>query len=106
MRRKVLLLNTQLDRETGGYDALDFVEALTHACSSSLSEEVCAGLQPRQLISHLVYHPKGQVVVDVQKIEELGISCVRIPERPGKVAFTEGDVRYALRVITKADTKG
>lgn len=106
MRRKVLLLNTQLDRETGGYDALDFIRAITHACSSSTSEETCAGLQPRQLISHLVYHPKGQVVVDVEKVEELGISCIRIPDRPGKVAFTEGDVRYALRVIVKAELEG
>ncbi|PWN22118.1 hypothetical protein BCV69DRAFT_310947 [Microstroma glucosiphilum] len=108
IRRKVLLLNTQLDRETGGYDALDFIRAITHACSSSspTDHEDCAEVQPRQLMSHLVYHPKGQVAVDVEQVEELGISCVRIPDRPGKVAFTEEDVRYALHVIMKAQSEG
>lgn len=81
LRYKVLLLNSTRDRETPGYDARDFVAALTEACARSFvdaggegegegeGEEGRARCEPRDVVTHLVWVRNGQVEVDEQKLE-------------------------------------
>ncbi len=64
--------------------------------------------KPNQLISHLVYFPDGQVKVDTDKLEELGIKCIaaesRLRSKSGAPKFDEESVRQALLRITTASS--
>lgn len=105
LRYKVLLLNSVLDRETGGMDAVGFVEAI---CASLNQGDVPGGegsvWAPGRLVSHLVYFVDGQVKVDVEKLEGMGVRCVvaesRLRSKSGTPKFDEQSVREALRTIT------
>lgn len=108
LRYKVLLLNSVQDRETKGMDALDFVEAICGSLNQSdqpTPEGVKReGWKPNQLVSHLVYFPEGQVKVDVQKLEAMGIKCIaaesKLRSKSGAPKFDEESVRQALLRIT------
>ena len=74
-RNKILLLNSTEDRETTGYEAVDFVDALTAACRRSSANwtgmgAVAAGgarnreIEPRDIVTHVVYVRNGHVRVD------------------------------------------
>lgn len=70
-RYKILLLNSSEDRETAGFDALDFVLALHEACRrSQVVEEGPGGqragrqMQPCDIVTHVVYVRNGQIPVD------------------------------------------
>lgn len=110
LRYKILLLNTTNDRETPGYTALDFVRAIGHALNMSdrphEEEGQEEGYKPRDFITHIVYYPRGEVVLDRDKVEAMGIECVAVgghaktaPAKPPK--FTEEDVRWALDRIVR-----
>lgn len=75
IRNKILLLNSTEDRETTGYEAVDFVDALTAACRRSSSTwtgigAVAAGggrsreIEPRDVVTHVVYVRNGHIRVD------------------------------------------
>lgn len=76
IRHKVLLLNSSDDRETTGYDAIDFVAALTEACRASSTSASPSdagghstgdgqlGIEPRDIVSHVVYVRNGLLRVD------------------------------------------
>ncbi|CBQ72103.1 conserved hypothetical protein [Sporisorium reilianum SRZ2] len=109
LRFKVLLLNTLLDRETHGMDAVGFVEAICGALNQSDVPNGGgggSGWEVRRLITHLVYFGDGQVAVDVKRLEGMGVRCVRVDARlrgkNGTPKFDEESVREALRLITQA----
>ncbi|GAA6043324.1 hypothetical protein JCM8097_001185 [Rhodosporidiobolus ruineniae] len=84
LQYKLLLLNSLHDRETPAYDALDFVYALTEACGRSAAEggkegEMGGGgrVEPREVVTHVLYLPNGEVQVDEEALRALGIVPVR-----------------------------
>jgi len=112
LRCKILLLNSVQDRETRGMDALDFINAICDSLNRSdqPSQEGARTEQWKayQLVSHLVYFPEGQVKVDVEKLEDLGITCVqaesKLRSKSGAPKFDEESVRQALFRITTASS--
>ncbi|KAM0787540.1 hypothetical protein ACM66B_003611 [Microbotryomycetes sp. NB124-2] len=110
LRYRILLLNSQHDRETAGYTALDFVEAIRSACSEAFGaheryQEGNGSLNGRQLdanevITHVVYVEHGQVEVDRQALEALGISCIAVSTSSGM--FDEESVAVALAQIHRS----
>ncbi|KAI4258557.1 MAG: hypothetical protein LQ352_001192 [Teloschistes flavicans] len=111
-RFKILILNGSLDRETGGYEAVDFVKAIVEACESSTgnpsthdvppkslfadtnstakakviwsgNQELVAGIV-KKYITHVVYidHPTAPHV-DRDVLTTWGIECVRLYGRKG-----------------------
>ncbi|KAK9762283.1 hypothetical protein K7432_012138 [Basidiobolus ranarum] len=104
LRNKILMLNGSHDRETEGYTAIDFIQAITdglnfsrqvdasaiHAeCKSPsvLAEQAltfpvspCIDPEPvRTFITHLIYLDNSQIVVDLEEIQKLGIVAIRVP---------------------------
>ncbi|KAJ9478046.1 hypothetical protein PHBOTO_001612 [Pseudozyma hubeiensis] len=101
---KVLLLNSVQDRETRGMNAVDFVEAICRSLNESDSPNTRGGWEARRLISHVVYFKDGQVEVEKERLEEMGIRCVvaesSLRSKDGTPKFDEESVREALRKIT------
>lgn len=102
IRARVLFLNSTRDRETPGYTALDFVEAIRSACAWRYDEEGGeAGVSAREVVSHVVYVEGAEVECEVGELERMGIECVACPAPPegGKKQFDEDLVRRALGTI-------
>ncbi|KAK3327435.1 hypothetical protein B0T19DRAFT_163152 [Cercophora scortea] len=102
-RKKVLLLNSRLDRETGGMTGRGFVEAIARAAGESW-DPVGVGRedQLRRYVSHLVYlEGEGAPVVDVRGLERVGVRCVRVEgvTVKGAVRYHEGMLGRALEGI-------
>ena len=103
-RFKILILNGSLDRETGGYTAANFLDAITKACLDSQcrrdrTDETINRELWKQYVTHLI-HLEGDGVPMVNK-EELfchGIECVRLYGRKGD----NGVTRYDGRALTQA----
>ncbi|KAM0756271.1 UPF0052-domain-containing protein [Meredithblackwellia eburnea MCA 4105] len=82
LKYKILLLNSKNDRETPGYDAIDFVTAVRDALLEHGSEAIGDDGLPYGLgqisdfITHLVYLQQGEIPVDVSTLSSLGITCV------------------------------
>ena len=105
LRAKVLLLNSTLDRDTPGYGALDFVEAIRSACAWRYEEEgrEAGGVEAREVVSHVVYVEGAEVGCEVEELEALGIECVGCGVGEGAVKqFDEELVRRALGRILGA----
>ncbi len=103
-RFKILILNGSLDRETGGYTATHFLDAITRACLESQSH----GLGPipavrdalwKQYVTHVI-HLEGDGVPKVNKDELMsrGIECVRLYGRKRE----KGGIEYDGRALTQA----
>lgn len=105
-RKKVLILNSKIDRETGpksqAMTAVDFVRALTRAARESQSDftEGAGDAEAGRYVTHLIYlDGEGTPVVDSEALGRMGIRCVRVEGRwdeKGKI------VRYEEEVLTKA----
>ncbi|KAL8710033.1 MAG: hypothetical protein Q9220_005304 [cf. Caloplaca sp. 1 TL-2023] len=109
-RFKILILNGSLDRETGGYAAVDFVRAVVGACcesSSSFSSSEAGGSRPLMMkkevvtryVTHVVHidHPSAPVV-DRELLASWGVECVRLYGRKGE----EGKMLYDERALAQA----
>ncbi|GHJ86371.1 hypothetical protein NliqN6_2773 [Naganishia liquefaciens] len=97
LRHKVLLLNFKNDRETDGYTAIDYINAI----SSSLNRynKPKAG-RPGQypihrLLTHVVFLEGGKVPVDTGALKALGIAVIMVPAQAG-TKFTKETVEWAL----------
>ncbi|KAI4266764.1 MAG: hypothetical protein LQ337_008670 [Flavoplaca oasis] len=115
-RFKILILNGSLDRETGGFEAFDFVKAVVRCCEASSSLDPNAPIRVenpspsinddgqfnqrmRQFITHLIYidHPSAPHV-DREKLSACGIEAVRLYGRKGD----DGKMRYDEKALTQA----
>ncbi|GAA5913467.1 hypothetical protein JCM6882_001968 [Rhodosporidiobolus microsporus] len=101
LKYKILLLNSRHDRETPEYEAVDFVKALTEACARSCRRERDEEedgewrVEPRDVVTHVVYLPDSEVEVDEGALRNLGIVPVRcLPTSTG--LFDDEVVREAL----------
>jgi 2-phospho-L-lactate transferase/gluconeogenesis factor (CofD/UPF0052 family) len=87
IKRRVLILNGRLDRETGPraepMTARGFVEAIARACVESRAPELVGREEVLgSYVSHLVYlEGEGTPVVDVEELGRLGIKCVKVAGR-------------------------
>ncbi|KAL9575897.1 MAG: hypothetical protein Q9212_007586, partial [Teloschistes hypoglaucus] len=126
-RFKILILNGSLDRETGGYEAVDFVRAIVEACESSTgnpsthdvppnalftdsnttskakviwsgNQELVAGIV-KKYITHLIYidHPTAPQV-DRDTLTAWGVECLRLYGRKGE----GGKRRYDEKALEQA----
>ncbi|KAL8743237.1 MAG: hypothetical protein Q9190_004388 [Brigantiaea leucoxantha] len=104
-RLKILILNGSLDRETGGFGASDFVDAVVRACESSRGRYLSVGdgvkevEVVRRYVTHLI-HLEGLGTPEVEKREALrGVECVRLYGRKGEV---DGKMRYDEKALAQA----
>ncbi|KAK4646647.1 hypothetical protein QC761_212410 [Podospora bellae-mahoneyi] len=99
IRKKVLILNSKLDRETRGMDASGFIKAIWRACVESRRPEDVELLEWRRVVTHLVFIDpemveeremrKNMPQVGVEFLEKLGIHCAPVQGR----AVGEGKAR-------------
>jgi hypothetical protein len=103
---KILMLNGSLDRETEGYTAIDFINAVKDALDYSYNSEqlkkeyygtsnegdvdVFVYEEPKEkrngfpscrYITHVIYLNKCEIDVNVKEIEDMGIMCVGVENR-------------------------
>jgi 2-phospho-L-lactate transferase/gluconeogenesis factor (CofD/UPF0052 family) len=103
-RFKILILNGSLDRETGGFSALDFVAAITRAGEESRghtfqsSKSVDESLWS-MYVTHLI-HLEGEGVpkVDKKELAKWGVECVRLYGRKSP----DGEARYDGQALVQA----
>ncbi len=87
LRRKILILNSKLDRETGPASdpltARDFVAAIARAGAESWAPAAVGRDQElARYVSHLVYlDGPGTPAVDAAALQRLGIVCVKVEGR-------------------------
>ncbi|KAG1468379.1 hypothetical protein G6F56_003863 [Rhizopus delemar] len=123
LKHKILLLNGSQDRETDGYNALDFIHAITKALNESQRVDARRSFYdtshnihtppasyppfPDHLffpspvscfITHLIYLDNSNIEVDTRAIEALGVKCVSI-----KGSLSEqGEPIYLTCALTQA----
>ena len=100
-RFKILILNGSLDRETGGFSALDFIAAIARAGEESRGITFSHGEDvERQVwaryVTHLI-HLEGEGVpsVDREELGRWGVECVRLYGRKAD----DGTARYDGRAV-------
>ena len=115
VRRRVLILNSRSDRETGPRSdpmtARDFVLAIAKAAAGvaeSREESRLApgpsrpGLDPRRYVTHLIYlGGRGTPAVDEQEIRSMGIECVKMGGKrvESTLRYDEVELMRALDTI-------
>lgn len=83
-RFKILILNGCLDRETGGYTATDFLNAITRACMESQGHIFGPGEHVQKeywtrFITHVIHLEGGDVPqVNKEELWRWGVECVRL----------------------------
>ncbi|ESK98117.1 maternal effect embryo arrest 18 protein [Moniliophthora roreri MCA 2997] len=84
LRAKVLLLNSENDRETDGYTAVDYVQAITRTLNDCYQPQVYGiGTANTQypisaFVTDLVYLKGTRVVVNVKRLTAMGVHCTEI----------------------------
>ncbi|UZJ55058.1 hypothetical protein CBS101457_004378 [Exobasidium rhododendri] len=98
LKYKILLLNTLSDRETHDLTGLDFVRVIARAISHHTEIEIETY---NSVITHIIYSPEGNISLDVEAMEKLGIQCIAVHLQPGKVYYEEEQLKQALRKIVE-----
>ena len=103
-RFKILILNGSLDRETGGFTAADFLDAITRACieSQGLTVKSSRDLDKdrwKDFVTHLIHlEGDGVPMVDKKELWTYGVESVRLYGRKGE----DGITRYDGKALTQA----
>ncbi|KAI0706212.1 UPF0052-domain-containing protein [Cytidiella melzeri] len=114
LRAKILLLNSQNDRETDGYSAAEYIMTIVRTLNVSYQRhyvgrgDVSTTYPASAFITHLLYLKNTTVPVDVQQITALGVKCVEVEGSPaeeeGKVPkFDAKSVRRAILDLLRQD---
>ena len=103
-RLKILILNGSLDRETGGFTASDFLDAITRACLESQGRFLAHGhcvpkAEWSNFVTHLI-HLEGEGVpfTDKQDLSKHGVETIRLYGRKGE----DGMMRYDGKALVQA----
>ncbi|ORY28452.1 hypothetical protein BCR39DRAFT_534729 [Naematelia encephala] len=108
LRAKVLFLNVVNDRETPGYTAIEYVDAVVSTLRRSdrphkhgTSRGNGSAWPDSKLVSHLVYLEEGAVEVDPAAIEALGVKIVMVPKNiyGDTTLFSQQAVQWAMAQI-------
>lgn len=117
LRAKILLLNSQNDRETDGYTAADYILAIARTLNTSHSPtrygigDATTTYPISAFITDLVYIKNTTVEIDVAKVTRLGVRCTEV--EPGKHGlestgntpkFDAENVRRAIEKIVGASS--
>ncbi|KAF8973791.1 hypothetical protein BDZ97DRAFT_1900575 [Flammula alnicola] len=101
LRAKVLLLNTENDRETDGYTATDYIKAIVRTLNSDYSNQTY-GLGSANttypvsaFVTDLVYLKTTQIAVDVEHITLLGVRCREVEG----TRFDADTVAFAMKQV-------
>lgn len=84
LRAKVLLLNSENDRETDGYDAADYIHAIVRTLNSNYHIEpyglgnANTTYPVSAFVTDLVYLKGTTVSVDLSRITSLGVRCTEV----------------------------
>ena len=116
-RKKILILNSKLDRETGPHSspmtAADFVRAIVGACKQSQSDfgSVQDG-ECQRYVTHVVYleNEEGGRAgprVDQTELGRLGVACIGVPSQASSRKRVDGadeklQERYDEAALTQA----
>ncbi|KAJ4485453.1 UPF0052-domain-containing protein [Lentinula aciculospora] len=114
LRAKILLLNSENDRETAGYSAIDYIQAITCTLNNQYQPQPYGLGNARTIypvsafITDLVYLRGGAIIVDVNKLTALGVRCTEaVPEEDvgshQLPRFTANTVRRAINGILTHD---
>ncbi|KAI4221618.1 MAG: hypothetical protein L6R36_006776 [Xanthoria steineri] len=121
-RFKILILNGSLDRETGGFEGIDFIKAVVRCCDASSSSSSSSSVakddqisntnheytiksRAKSYITHLIYieHPSAPSVDRARLLAEWGIEGVRLYGRKGadddKMRYDEKALGQVLGAI-------
>ncbi|KAF5312620.1 hypothetical protein D9619_003063 [Psilocybe cf. subviscida] len=102
LRAKVLLLNSENDRETDGYSAADYIQAIVRTLNANYSDQTYGvGLANTRypisaFITDIVYLKGTKVTVDVEAITLMGVRCREVE---GEGRFGAETVALAMRQI-------
>jgi len=113
LRAKVLLLNSQNDRETDGYTAIDYLQTIVRTLNAPRNPQSYGGIgevnttyPTSAFITHLVYLKGTRVRVDVERITAIGVRCVevdgQVDESTGLPQFDAACVQSAIRDILES----
>ncbi|KAJ3873788.1 hypothetical protein F5051DRAFT_462898 [Lentinula edodes] len=114
LRAKILLLNSENDRETAGYSAVDYIQSIARTLNTQYQHQPY-GLGNAQtmypisaFVTDLVYLKGGAVNVNVDQITALGVRCTEVvPEEDGESnqlpRFSASTVRRAINAILTRD---
>ncbi|GJE94182.1 hypothetical protein PsYK624_103500 [Phanerochaete sordida] len=128
LRAKILLLNSENDRETDGYTAVDYVNTIVRTLNTIRSKPY-PGLSVRSgagvgeaittyptsaFVTHLVYLKGCHVPVDVRRLTNMGVRCVEVggANTPRNIAggeppkFDARSVREAIVDTLSTDSSG
>ncbi|KAJ6519249.1 UPF0052-domain-containing protein [Mycena sanguinolenta] len=108
LRAKVLLLNAKNDRETDGYTAVDYINAIVRTLNAHYNTQ-SYGLgygsnttfPVSAFITNLVYLKDTSVQVDLRQITAMGVRCTEVDGSDG--AFDAASVKHALDEIMLLD---
>jgi len=103
---KVLLLNSQNDRETENYTALDYIRVIAQTLNTDYHirpYNVNTTYPVSAFVTHLVYLRGTPIRVDVDRITSLGVRCVAVdgPTTDEPPKFDATCVREAIDVILR-----
>ncbi|KAG7090718.1 hypothetical protein E1B28_009810 [Marasmius oreades] len=103
LKTKVLLLNTENDRETEGYTAVDYVLAIARTLNDTYEPQAFGignawtQYPVSAFITDLIYLKKTKVHVDVRKLAALGVKCTEAEVDESK--FNVASVQKAVEDI-------
>ncbi|KAF8665082.1 hypothetical protein AX16_000550 [Volvariella volvacea WC 439] len=112
LRAKILLLNSENDRETHGYTAADYIQALVRTLNSSYHTKPYGGLGNvnttypiSAFITDLVYLKGTAVRVDIGYITALGVRCTEVEgdDKNGVPRYTPDSVRRVVDQIIRRE---
>ncbi|CAE6346433.1 unnamed protein product [Rhizoctonia solani] len=117
IQAKILLLNGQNDRETEGYTAEDYVNAIVRVLNrhDRLSHKALKGTQTPDFlirdypvsafVTHVVYLRGSSIQVDQGRLAAAGVRCVEVAGPSGdKPLYDPATVRQALDQVYRRDS--
>ncbi|KAE9397682.1 UPF0052-domain-containing protein [Gymnopus androsaceus JB14] len=107
LRAKILLLNVENDRETTGYSAVDYVQAIARTLNSQYQPQPiglgnASTMYPiSAFVTDVLYLRGGTISVDEDKITALGVRCTEVipEEHSGLPRFTADTMKTAIEEI-------
>ncbi|KAJ7451152.1 UPF0052-domain-containing protein [Mycena latifolia] len=111
LRAKVLLLNSKNDRETDGYTAVDYINAIVRTLNvhyNTQSYGLAYGIGSNTtfpvsaFITDLVFLKDTSVAVDLRQITAMGVRCTEV-DGAGAGVFDAAGVKQALDEIMRLD---
>lgn len=110
LKVKVLLLNSCNDRETMGYTAVDYIQAIANMLNKSDGREAEDSDNPLRrprpvsaFITHVVYLTNSALTVNRDSFKSLGVECIAVNSQQSR--FDADTVRIALETI-RSQTQG